>query len=348
MIRPKHFEIRECEKPVPKENEILMKVEYVGMCGSDIHGFEFGPFIPPKDPNQKIGLGHEVSGVVEAIGSKVTKFKVGDRVLIEPGVPCGGCEYCKTGRYHICPGVDFMATQPNYRGALTEYLVHPEEWTYPIPKGMSTLEGALIEPAAVGMHAAILGGATIGKRIAIFGGGAIGLMVLQACRALGAEEIAVIDVSDARLEYAKKFGAKYVINAQKEDAVAALRSEEMYKSHGADLIFEVAGVQKTAEQAVLSVARGGKIMIVGTHSKPVPIEFLKINREVTVQTSFRYCNNFEQTIEAVASGNFNVKDMVTQVYEYENVQEAFSDAIDPVKKADMIKAVVKVGKQEVV
>ena len=123
-----------------------MKVEYVGMCGSDIHGFEFGPFIPPKDPNQKIGLGHEVAGEVVGIGSKVTKFKVGDKVLIEPGVPDDTCEYCRTGRYNICPGVDFMATQPNYKGALTQYMTHPEEWTYHIPEGMSTLEGALVEP----------------------------------------------------------------------------------------------------------------------------------------------------------------------------------------------------------
>ena len=110
LVTPKQFEIQECPVPEPKEHEILMKVEYVGMCGSDIHGFEFGPFIPPKDPNQKIGLGHEVAGEVVGIGSKVTKFKVGDKVLIEPGVPDDTCEYCRTGRYNICPGVDFMAT----------------------------------------------------------------------------------------------------------------------------------------------------------------------------------------------------------------------------------------------
>lgn len=94
LVTPKQFEIQECPVPEPKEHEILMKVEYVGMCGSDIHGFEFGPFIPPKDPNQKIGLGHEVAGEVVGIGSKVTKFKVGDKVLIEPGVPDDTCEYC--------------------------------------------------------------------------------------------------------------------------------------------------------------------------------------------------------------------------------------------------------------
>lgn len=219
LVTPKHFEIQECPVPEPKDHEILMKVEYVGMCGSDIHGFEFGPFIPPKDPNQKIGLGHEVAGEVVKIGAKVTKFKVGDKVLIEPGVPDDTCEYCRTGRYNICPGVDFMATQPNYKGALTQYMTHPEEWTYHIPEGMTTMEGALVEPAAVGMHAAVLGGAQPGKSIVILGGGTIGLMVLQACISLGATDITVVDVIEKRLELAKKLGAARVINGKEEDTV---------------------------------------------------------------------------------------------------------------------------------
>ena len=343
LVTPKQFEIQECRMPEPKENEIMMKVEYVGMCGSDIHGFEFGPFIPPKDPNQKIGLGHEVAGEVVGVGAKVTKFKVGDKVLIEPGVPDDTCEYCRTGRYNICPKVDFMATQPNYKGALTQYMTHPEEWTYHIPEEMSTLEGALVEPAAVGMHAAILGGAQTGKSVVILGGGAIGLMVLQACLSLGVTDITVVDVIQKRLDLAKRLGAKRVINGKEEDTVAAIRSKELYGDHGVDLVFEAAGSAFTTNQAVQMVARGGKIMMVGTQSQPVPIDFLKINREVTIQTSFRYCNNFPQTIEAIATGKFNVKDMVTNIYEYKDVQKAFMEAIDPVKKADIVKGVVKIS-----
>lgn len=343
LVTPKKFEIQECPVPEPKDNEILMKVEYVGMCGSDIHGFEFGPFIPPKDPNTKIGLGHEVAGEVVKIGSKVTKFKVGDKVLIEPGVPDNTCEYCREGRYNICPGVDFMATQPNYKGALTQYMTQPEEWTYHIPEGMSTLEGALVEPAAVGMHAAILGEARLGKSIVILGAGTIGLMVLQACLSLGATDITVVDVMQKRLDLALKLGAKRVINGKEQNTVEVLRSEELYGDHGVELVFECAGAVFTAQQAIEIVSRGGKIMMVGTQSNPVPINFLKINREVTIQTSFRYCNNYPQTIEAIATGKFNVKDMVTHVYDYKDVQKAFEEAIDPVKKCDMIKGVVKVA-----
>ena len=329
--------------PEPKDNEILMKVEYVGMCGSDIHGFEFGPFIPPKDPNQKIGLGHEVAGEVVKVGAKVTKFKPGDKVLIELGVPDDSCEYCREGRYNICPAVDFMATQPNYKGALCQYMTHPEEWTYHVPEGMTTMEAALVEPAAVGMHAAILGEARLGKSIVILGAGTIGLMVLQACLSLGATDITVVDVMQKRLDLALKLGAKRVINGKEQNTVEVLRSEELYGDHGVELVFECAGAVFTAQQAVEIVSRGGKIMMVGTQSNPVPINFLKINREVTIQTSFRYCNNYPQTIEAIATGKFNVKDMVTHVYDYKDVQKAFEEAIDPVKKCDMIKGVVKVA-----
>lgn len=343
LVTPKHFEIQECPMPEPKDNEILMKVEYVGMCGSDIHGFEFGPFIPPKDPNQKIGLGHEVAGEVVKVGANVTKFKPGDKVLIEPGVPDDSCEYCREGRYNICPAVDFMATQPNYKGALCQYMTHPEEWTYHVPEGMTTMEAALVEPAAVGMHAAILGEARLGKSIVILGAGTIGLMVLQACLSLGATDITVVDVMQKRLDLALKLGAKRVINGKEQNTVEVLRSEELYGDHGVELVFECVGAVFTAQQAVEIVSRGGKIMMVGTQSNPVPINFLKINREVTIQTSFRYCNNYPQTIEAIATGKFNVKDMVTHVYDYKDVQKAFEEAIDPVKKCDMIKGVVKVA-----
>lgn len=343
LVTPKHFEIQDAPVPEPGPKEILLKVEYVGMCGSDIHGFEFGPFIPPKDPNQVIGLGHEVAGEVAQVGSEVTRFKVGDKVLIEPGVPDNTCDYCRTGRYHICPSVDFMATQPNYRGALCQYMTHPEEWTYHIPEGMSTMEAALVEPAAVGMHAALLGGAQLGSHIVILGCGAIGLMTLQACRALGATDISVVDVIPSKLKLALKLGAKEAVNGKEVNAVGYFRSAERFGDHGVDLVFECGGSSFLAQQAIQLVARGGKVMMVGTQSEPVPIDFLKINREVIIQTSFRYCNNFPQTIEAIATGKINVKDMVTNVYDYQDVQQAFTDAIDSTKKIDMVKGVIKVA-----
>ena len=339
LVKPGKMVIKDAPIPEPKDNEVLLKVEYVGICGSDVHGFQYGPFIPPKDPNQKIGLGHECAGEVIKAGKNVTKFKAGDKVLIEPGVPDGDCGYCLNGHYNICPDVDFMATQPNYKGALTNYFCHPESWTFKVPDNMSTMEGALVEPAAVGMHAAILGGARLSKKIVILGAGCIGLMTLQACKSLGATDIVVSDVIPKRLKMAEKLGAAAVINGMKEDTVK--KSKEILGDLGADIVFETAGAAVTAQQAVNIVARGGKIMMVGTQSKPVPIDFLKINREVTIQTSFRYCNNFQQTIDAISSGKFDVKSMVTHIYDYKDVQKAFDESVNC--KQDIIKGVIKVS-----
>lgn len=338
LIHPGRMEILEATVPEPKENQILLKVEYVGICGSDIHGFECGPFIPPKDPNQKIGLGHECAGTVVGVGSKVTKIKVGDRVNIEPGVPCGTCRYCREGKYNICPDVDFMATQPNYRGALTNYLVHPENMAYILPENMDTMEGALVEPAAVGMHAASEAQVRPGQKIVILGAGCIGLMTLQACRAMGASEIVVVDILEKRLEMAKKLGAASVINGMEEDTEK--RVKELLGDWGADTVFETAGSPKTASQAVNLVMRGGRIMIVGTISGDTPINFLKINREVKIQTVFRYANNYPMTMDAISSGRIDVKSMVTDVYGYEEVQKAFEESLS--RKGEIIKGVIKV------
>lgn len=337
LVTPGTMRIQEAPVPVPKDDEVLLKVEYVGICGSDIHGFESGPFIPPKDPNQKIGLGHECAGTVVQVGSRVKKIKVGDRVNIEPGVPCGKCKFCLSGHYNICPDVDFLATQPNYRGALTNYITHPEALTYKLPDNMDTMEGALVEPAAVGMHAAMEADVKPGKKIVILGAGCIGLMTLQACRVMGATEIVVSDVIPKRLAMAKKLGAMAVVNGKEENTVD--RVHELLGDWGADIVFETAGSPVTARQTTQLVMRGGRIMIVGTVPGETPINFLSINREVTIQTVFRYANNYPMTIEAISSGRFDVKGMVTDVYDYHEVQRAFEESLS--RKADIIKGVIR-------
>lgn len=342
LVVPGTTRIAEAPVPVPKADEVLIRVEYVGICGSDVHSFESGPFIPPSDPSQKIGLGHECAGTVVEVGEKVTKFRPGDRVCIEPGVPCGTCRYCREGRYNICPHVDFMATQPNYRGALTNYLCHPESFTYRLPDHMSMMEGALVEPAAVGMHAAMLAGVKPGVRVAILGAGCIGLMTLQACLRMGASDILVSDVLPKRLEMAEKLGASIVVNGLEEDAAALCKSA--FDGDGADVVFETAGSPVTAKQALKMVVRGGKIMIVGTIPGETPVNFLSINREVSIQTVFRYANCFPATIDAIASGRFDVKSMVTHEYPYAETQRAFEESVS--RKWDIIKGVIKVLEKE--
>ncbi|RGW62453.1 MULTISPECIES: NAD(P)-dependent alcohol dehydrogenase [Enterococcus] len=340
LEKPGKMVIKEAAVPEPKDNEVLIKVGDVGICGSDVHGFQHGPYIPPKDPNQTIGLGHEVAGIVEKIGANVTDFKVGDRVCIEPGIPCYKCEFCMEGHYNVCPDVDFMATQPNYKGALTNYLTHPADMTYHLPDNMSIVEGALVEPAAVGIHAAEMAGELLGKKVVILGSGCIGLMTVQSTKLMGASEIVVIDVLQNRLDKAKELGATAIFDGRDEDLIEKVK--EVVGEYGADVVFETAGAIPTAKMALQLVKRRGKVMIVGTIPGDTPIDFLKINREVSIQTVFRYANDYPKTISMISKGDFDVLSMADKYFDYENTQEAFEFSVN--NKSDLIKGVIRVAK----
>lgn len=325
------------EVPVPKWNEVLIGVEYVGICGSNLHMFLHGATTPPEDPGKKLVLGHECAGRVVEIGGGVQNIRVGDRVLIEPGVPCGRCRYCRSGRYNLCPEVAFLDVQPEYHGAMREYVAFPASHVFRLPPNMSTLEGALVEPAAVGMHAVELAGVEPGKRVVILGAGCIGLMTLQACRLMGASRIAVVDLIPKRLELAQKLGADLVIHGGEQDPAACVKRAF---PEGADLVFETAGAKATAQMAFQTVARGGKILMVGTIPEAVPVPFLQINREVSIQTVFRYANNFPAAIEAIAGGRFDVKSLVTHIYPFSQSQLAFTQSL--AQRETVIKAVIQV------
>lgn len=339
LEKPGKMVIKETDMPTPKDDEVLIEVKYVGICGSDVHGFEHGPYIPPKDPNQVIGLGHECSGIIKKIGKNVKKFTVGQRVCIEPGVPCYKCEFCLSGHYNVCPNVDFMATQPNYRGALTNYLTHPEAMTFHLPENMSLIEGALVEPAAVGIHAAKMAGDILGKTVVILGAGCIGLMTLQACKLKGASKIIVIDILDNRLNKAIELGATATLKG--DDPQLTEKVKNIVGEYGADIVLETAGSAFTAKKALEVVKRRGKILIVGSIPDGVSIEFLKINREVTIQTVFRYANDFAATINSIANGEFDVNSIADRFFNYQDTQKAFEFSVN--NKKDLIKGVIKVA-----
>jgi threonine dehydrogenase-like Zn-dependent dehydrogenase len=232
--------------------------------------------------------------------------------------------------------MDFMATQPRYRGALTDYLVHPARFTYHLPDDMDFTQGALVEPAAVGMHAAKLAGVAPGVKVCILGAGCIGLMTLQACILLGADGALVSDVIPGRLAMARRFGAAMAVDGKDPDAQGQMMS--FFDGQGADVVFETAGSPATAALALRLVKRGGQVMVVGTIPGETPVEFLKINREVSVRTVFRYAGEFPQTIDAIHTGAFDVNSMVTRTYGYEEAQRAFDEAVQD--KDHIIKSVV--------
>lgn len=320
---PGKMVFEDCDRPVPGPDDVLVQIARVGMCGSDIHGFKSGPYIPPQ-PGQEVGLGHEPAGIVAEVGANVTDLKVGDRVCLEPGVPCYRCEFCLAGHYNVCPNVDFMATAPNYKGAFAKFITHPAHLTFKLPDSMTLDEGALVEPASVATHAVQMAGNLLGKTAVVLGGGAVGLMVSMVAKMAGARAIVVVDLQERRLEKARELGATAAISGGDPDVAAKIKA--IVGQYGADVVFETAGAIPTVKLGLNVVKRRGKFMIVGTVPGEAPISFLAINREVTMQTVFRYCNSYPTTIELIRSGALDASAIVDKHFDYEDIQEAFEVA----------------------
>lgn len=338
MTGLRKIEIREIDLPVPKEKEVLIKLEYVGICGSDVHYLEngrIGDFVVNGD----FILGHECAGTVVQVGPGVEKLKVGDRVALEPGITCGRCGFCKSGKYNLCPDVQFLATPP-YQGCLMDYIAFPENMAFKLPDNVSTKEGALVEPLAVGLHAATQGRVKLGDRVVVFGAGAIGLVSLLASKAFGATEVIVVDIIEKRLEWAKDLGATHVINAKKENAIE--RINQLTDGKGAEVVIETAGSEATIQQVPYAVKRGGTIVLVGLAPKDIiDFDFMQImTKEAEIKSVFRYRNLYPAAIGAIADGKVPVKGIVTHEFEFEDARKAFDFVIE--NKSDVVKAVIKI------
>ena len=317
-------ELGEREQPEAGKGQVLIKVKHCGICGSDVHNYIEGrtgkriihfPFI----------LGHELAGEIVEVGEGVKKLSVGDRVCVEPGVPCGTCSYCRKGEYNLCPDMRFLAAYP-VEGSMQEYLVFPEENCFKLPKQVSTIEGALIEPLAVGLYAAEHSEVNINDTIVILGMGCIGLMTLIACKARNVGKIIAVDIYDTHLEIAKKLGADVTINTSGEDAAAVI--EKITSGRLADVTFETAGQSATAVLAPAVTGRGGTIMCVGNITKPTSYKFFDIScKEITLKTQFRYRNVFALAVDLIASGKIDLSPINPKMFPFDQTQEAFQYAI---------------------
>lgn len=325
--------------PAPGAGEVLVKIDCVGICGSDIHYYETGrignyivepPFV----------LGHEAAGEVVGVGEGVTDLKPGDRVALEPGKTCGHCRYCREGQYNLCPDVVFFATPP-VDGVFQEYATHPADLCFKLPENVSNLEGALIEPLAVGFHAARQGGAQAGQKAVVFGAGCIGLVCMMALKAEGVMDVTVVDVMQKRLDKALELGATHVINSANENAVE--RILELTGGVGPELIIETAGMEVTTRQAIEAARKGATIVLVG-YSKSgeltLPIS-LFIDKELTFKSVFRYRHIYPLAIEAVAAGKIDLKHLATHFFDLDHIQEAMDRSVTD--RADIVKSVVRIN-----
>ena len=327
-------------KPL-RPDQVLIEVECVGVCGSDVHYFHdgrCGTFLVDKERDIPFMLGHECSGTIVEVGSEVTNVKVGDRVCCEPSITCGKCDFCKSGHYNLCEEVVFWATPP-VQGCYMKYVPFQADLCYKLPEGMDAKQGALIEPFATGMYAAEKGQITVGHTVAILGSGCIGLMTMLSCKARGASKIIVCDLEDVRLEKAKELGADYVINGRNENAVEKIK--ELTGGKGPDVVFETAGSKFTIAQTAHIARRGGRIVLVGMSAEEeITFNFGQVMaKELEIRSLFRYVNMFPKSVAAVASGLAPIQKVATHEYSLDQIQQAFEDSVN--KKNEVVKAVIK-------
>ena len=331
------LEGEERDRPHPGKGELQIKLEYVGICGSDLHFYQEGQ-LANWTLDGPLALGHEPGGVVTAIGEGVEGFQVGDKVSIEPAVPCGKCEECRKGLYNLCTDIKMLAIPHERDGVNAEYCVHDASMCYKLPENVSTLEGALIEPLAVGMHGTELSDARVGETAIVLGSGCIGLCTVMALKARGVSEIYVADVMDKRLEKALEVGATRVFNSKRESI------EEFAKTlpgGGADQVYECAGNRITTLQTCRLIKRGGKVTLTGVSPEPVlELDIATLNAmEGTIYSVYRYRNLWPKAIAAVASGDIPVKNIVSHEFPFEDCIEAIDYSLN--HKDEVIKGVIK-------
>ncbi|GMA08113.1 sorbitol dehydrogenase [Tetragenococcus halophilus subsp. flandriensis] len=330
------LEIKDTPIKKMKPTDVMIKIMAVGICGSDVHYYDTGR-IGNFVLDGPLILGHESSGQIVAVGDEVNDFKVGDRVAIEPGVPCGRCEYCRTGRYHLCPDMQFMATPP-IDGDLTQYITYPADFVYPIPDDMSYEVGTLSEPFSVSVHAAQKLDIQPGKTVFISGAGPVGLLTIFAAKAFNAGDIIISDVEESRLEMAKKLGASHTINVKEKDVKEEVSS--FTDGHGVDYALEASGNNSAESDALLTLKPGGKIAYIGmpTHdTAPLDISFMTSN-EPQIFGIFRYANTYPLAIKILHDNMEQANRLLTDFYSLDEVTDAFERT--RTAKSDSLKVII--------
>lgn len=333
------FEIQDAKKPqIKNDDDVLLKIDSVGVCGSDMHYYNEGG-IGDQIIEFPFTMGHEGSAIVADVGRRVTRVKPGDIVAIEPAVSCHHCPQCLSGREHTCDHLQFMGSPGQLEGCLSEFIIMPENNCYPVPAGMNGEDAALVEPLSISYYAS-----TFLDRIgrvesaAILGVGPIGTGVLLSLKNRELKDIFVTDKLDYRLSLAKNAGAVWAGNPLTEDVVTSLkdRNPQLF-----DVVFECCGKQEALDQAVEILKPGGTLLIVGIPSEDrISFDISKSRRkEITVQNVRRQNHCVQPVIDLIASGEISPRFMITHRFSFEKTSEAF-DTVDSYRDG-VLKALIK-------
>lgn len=304
-------------------NDVRIDIHTVGVCGSDVHYYQHGS-IGPFVVSEPMILGHEASGVVSEVGANVKGLGIGDRVCMEPGVPDADSRVARLGMYNLDPEVKFWATPPVH-GCLRPSVVHPAAYTFKVSDNVSFAEAAMIEPLAVGLHAANKASVRAGDVVVVLGAGPIGMVTALSALAAGAGRVIISDVQQAKLEIAASLGAVSAVNVS--EASLAHEVSRLTDGWGADVVFEASGNERAAASVFDCLRPGGCVVYIGMPSGTIPYDVLAASvKEARVEHVFRYANVYPQAISLMANGKVDVKPLITDTYSFADSVEAFDFA----------------------
>jgi L-iditol 2-dehydrogenase len=336
LVAPSTFEFGEAPAPTPGRKEVLVDVKACGICGSDLHGMDgrSGRRIPP------IIMGHEAAGEIVSLGEDVTGYKVGDRVTFDSTEFCGECPDCKAGFINLCTNRKVLGVScADFRrhGCFADQVALPQHILYPIPDGLSYEEAAFAEPVSIALHSVNLAPTPNENSTApalrqecavVVGAGLIGLLVLQALKARGWKRVYAVDLDDGRLALAKKLGAEAVFNAKEEGLAMKLR--ELGGGDGVDASFEVVGAAAPIDLAIMSVRKGGTVVLVGNLQPSVPFPLQQVvTRQITLRGSCSCAGEYPEAIQRILDGSIQVEPLMSIVAPLSEGAEWFHKATQP-------------------
>ena len=338
MTAPGKIIFRDVEVPEPGPEQVLVKMMKIGVCGSDIHVYH-GTHPYTSYP---VTQGHEVSGRIEALGSRVTGLRIGQKVTVEPQIYCGSCYPCRHGKYNLCEKLKVMGFQST--GMASEYFAVDASKVTPLPEELTYSEGAMIEPLAVTVHAAKRFPEIRGAGAVILGCGPIGILLLQSLKAMGAGKVMVTDISDARLELARSLGADWAVNTGRKDFGEAL--VECFGPDKADVIYDCAGTDITMNQAIRNARKGSTIILVAVFGKMANVDLAKLNdSELDLNTSMMYRHeDYEDAIRFVKEGKILLKPLQSARFSFDDYLAAY-EYIDSNREKTM-KVLIDVDPEE--
>ncbi len=304
-------------------HDVKVRVRTVGVCGSDVHYYQHGG-IGPFVVRSPMVLGHEAAGVVEGIGSAVTTLSVGDRVCMEPGVPDPNSRTTRLGLYNLDPAVRFWATPPVH-GCLRPTVIHPEAFTFRLPDNVSFGEGAMVEPLAVGMHAAGKARLAPGHVAVVLGAGPIGMVTALAAIAGGCSRVFITDIQAPKLALAARLGPITPINVREENLGQIVHAAT--NGWGADVVFDAVGLPQSTTEALEVLCPGGCVVLIGMPGAPVPFDVVAAQvKEARIETIFRYAHVFPRALALMGSRQIDVRPLITDQYAFADSVAAFDYA----------------------